>query len=243
MRRPAVNPTPCGWLVHTAGPLLVMSILIGCAPDGADPEGDVDAVADAITQDAFTLAPITPDVTAPDVVAPDVVAPDLGPAIRPDDLAVPDELAALSAVLIVPVAGVERWELHDTFTQGRGDGERSHEAIDILAPRGTPVLSATDGRLLRLFDSEPGGLMVYATDASERFILLYGHLDGYAAGLRDGMALARGQVIGYVGTTGNAPPETPHLHFGILRGDPAVSWSGGVAVNPYPLLTAGGPEQ
>jgi peptidoglycan LD-endopeptidase LytH len=233
MRRPAVSPTPGGWLHRTGGALLVMSILIGCAREGADPDVDVDSAADAIT----------PAVVAPDVVAPDVVAPDLGPAIRADDLADPEELAALGAVLIVPVAGVERWELHDTFTQGRGDGERAHEAIDILAPRGTPVLSATDGRLLRMFESEAGGLMVYATDASERFILLYGHLDGYASGLRDGMPLARGQVIGYVGTTGNAPPETPHLHFGILRGDPAVSWWGGVAVNPYPLLVAGGPER
>jgi peptidoglycan LD-endopeptidase LytH len=232
MRRPAVSPTPGGSLVRTGGALLVMSILIGCGREGADPDADVDPAADAIT---------------PVVVAPDVVAPDPGLAIRADDLAdpaaQPEELAALRAVLIVPVAGVERWELHDTFTQARGDGERAHEAIDILAPRGTPVLSATDGRLLRMFESEAGGLMVYATDASERFILLYSHLAGYASGLRDGMSLARGQVIGYVGTTGNAPPETPHLHFGILRGDPAVSWWGGIAVNPYPLLVAGGPER
>jgi peptidoglycan LD-endopeptidase LytH len=237
MGRPAVNPTPCGWLVRTAGALLVMSILIGCAREDAEPDADVDPAADAIT----------PVVVAPDVVAPDVVAPDLDPAIRADDLAdravEVEELAALRAVLIVPVAGVERWELHDTFAQGRGDGERAHEAIDIPAPRGMPVLSATDGRLLRMFASEAGGLMVYATDASERFILLYGHLDAYASGLSDGMPLARGQVIGYVGTTGNAPPETPHLHFGILRGDPAVSWWEGVPVNPYPLLMAGGQER
>jgi peptidoglycan LD-endopeptidase LytH len=237
MRRPAVNASPCGSLVRAGAAVLVMAILIGCAPEGADPEGDVDPAADAIA----------PDVIAPDVIAPDVVAPDLGPGLGPADLADlaagPDELAGLRAVLIVPVAGVERSELHDTFTDGRGDGERAHEAIDILAPRGTPVLSATDGRLLRLFESEAGGLMVYATDASERFILLYGHLDGYAAGLRDGMPLARGRVIGYVGTTGNAPPETPHLHFGILRGEPAVSWWEGVAVNPYPLLVGGGREQ
>jgi peptidoglycan LD-endopeptidase LytH len=237
MRRPVMNASPCGPLVRAGAAVLVLAILAGCAPDGAGPEGDVDPAADAIAPDAFTLAPITPDVTAPDVTAPEVVAPDRAP------VAGPDELAALKAVLIVPVAGVERSELHDTFTQERGDGERAHEAIDILAPRGTPVLSATDGRLLRMFESRPGGLMVYATDASERFILLYGHLDGYASGLRDGMPLARGQVIGYVGTTGNAPPETPHLHFGILRGDPAVSWSGGVAVNPYPLLMAGGQER
>lgn len=80
--------------------------------------------------------------------------------------------------------------------------------------------------------------MIYATDASERFILFYGHLDSYAAGMRDGMPLRRGQLIGYVGTTGNAPQNTPHLHFGILRGEPRTSWSKGTPVNPYTLLTA-----
>jgi peptidoglycan LD-endopeptidase LytH len=233
--RPAVNASPCGWLVRAGAAMLVMAILTGCAREGSEPDRDVDAAADAMA----------PDTVVPDVVAQNVVATDPAPPARPADPADPADrpadLIALSAALIVPVAGVERSDLHDTFTQARGDGARAHEAIDILAPRGTPVLSATDGRLLRLFESEAGGLMVYATDGSERFILLYGHLDGYASGLRDGMPLARGQVIGYVGTTGNAPPGTPHLHFGILRGDPAVSWWEGVAVNPYPLLVAGSP--
>jgi murein DD-endopeptidase MepM/ murein hydrolase activator NlpD len=147
------------------------------------------------------------------------------------------DLAALAAGLVVPVTGVARSALRDSYTEARGaGGERAHEAIDIMAARGTPVLAATDGRLLKLFNSRPGGLMIYTTDASERFILFYGHLDGYAAGLTDGMRLTRGQVIGYVGTTGNAAPDAPHLHFGILRGNPAVSWSEGTPVNPYPLL-------
>jgi len=144
------------------------------------------------------------------------------------------ELMELSAALGIPVQGVVQSELRDSYAEARGG--RSHEAIDILVPRGTPVLSAADGTVLRLFDSKPGGLMVYATDASRRFILLYGHLDGYAPGLVDGMKVKRGQVIGYVGTTGNAPEDTPHLHFGILRGRPDISWSEGVAVNPFPLL-------
>jgi len=148
--------------------------------------------------------------------------------------ATPLELAALSAKLDVPVQGILRSQLRDTYGERRGD--HAHEALDILAARGTPIQSATDGRLLRLFDSKAGGLMVYATDASERFILLYGHMDRYAEGLTDGMQLERGQVIGYVGTTGNAAAGTPHLHFGILRGDPAVSWARGAPVNPYPLL-------
>lgn len=130
--------------------------------------------------------------------------------------------------------GISEAELRDTYNAKRG--QRTHEAIDILAPRGTPVLSASNGKLLKLFKSRAGGLMVYATDESERFILLYGHLDGYAKGLTEGMSLEAGQVIGYVGTTGNAPPGTPHLHFAILRGRPDVSWSRGTPVNPFPLL-------
>lgn len=156
-------------------------------------------------------------------------------------LTTPLELAALSATLVVPVQGILRSQLRDTYSERRGD--HAHEALDILAARGTPILSATDGRLLRLFDSKAGGLMVYATDASERFILLYGHVDRYAEGLTDGMRLDRGQVIGYVGTTGNAAAGTPHLHFGILRGDPAVSWARGAPVNPYPLLVPAAPAR
>jgi peptidoglycan LD-endopeptidase LytH len=156
--------------------------------------------------------------------------------VTPTTGSLPPDLDALSAVLVVPVAGVLRSQLFDSYDEMRG-GNRIHAAMDVLAPTGTPVLSASDGRVLKIHDSKPGGLMVYATDTSERFILLYGHLDGYADGIRDGVPLVRGQVIGYVGTTGNAPPGTPHLHFEILRGQPAVSWWEGVPVNPYLLLT------
>lgn len=182
-----------------------------------------------ITQPATTPASIGPQVTPPQQpVSLNVESP-----IKPTVVA-PTELATLSAQLVIPVKGVVRPQLRNTFTEPRG--LRVHEALDILAPRGTEVVSAADGRLLKLFNSKAGGLMVYATDPSERFILLYGHLDKYADGLTNGMTLKRGQLIGYVGTTGNAPPNTPHLHFGILRGDPAVSWSKGAAVNPYLLL-------
>jgi murein DD-endopeptidase MepM/ murein hydrolase activator NlpD len=93
-----------------------------------------------------------------------------------------------------------------------------------------------DGQVIQLHNSKAGGLMVYAADRSDRFILMYGHLDRYAPGLARGTPLRRGQVIGYVGTTGNAPPGTPHLHFVVSRGRPSVSWWRGTAVNPYPLL-------
>jgi murein DD-endopeptidase MepM/ murein hydrolase activator NlpD len=155
--------------------------------------------------------------------------------------ATPEELAQLSAGLVVPVQGVMRSELRDSYDEARG--ARVHEALDIIVARGTPVLSAADGRVLKLFNSVPGGLMVYAADPSERFILLYGHLDAFAPGLTDGMPLQRGQVIGYVGTTGNAPAGTPHLHFGIMRGNPSVSWWEGMPVNPYPLFVAPPPAR
>ncbi len=144
-------------------------------------------------------------------------------------------LDVLRSELIIPVFGVVAGELRDTFTEARGNG-RVHDAIDILAPRNTPVLAATNGRVLKLFTSKAGGLMVYAADSSERFIMMYGHLDGYAPGLADGSRLTRGQTIGFVGTTGNAPPNLPHLHFAIARAVDISRWWQGTAVNPYPLL-------
>jgi murein DD-endopeptidase MepM/ murein hydrolase activator NlpD len=148
----------------------------------------------------------------------------------------PDELSALAASLVVPVAGVMPSELRSDFHAPRGGGTRQHNALDIPAPRGTPVIAATSGRVLRLFSSKAGGLMVYAADATERFILMYGHLDRYADGLANGMRLERGQTIGYVGTTGNAPPNVPHLHFAIARTNNVKRWWAGQPVDPAPLF-------
>ncbi len=138
--------------------------------------------------------------------------------------------------LIVPVRGIETSQLRDTYDEMRGGNTRTHEALDIPAPRGTPVLSATGGRVLKLFDSKAGGKMVYAADSSEHFILMYAHLDSYANGLAEGQPLTRGQVLGAVGTTGNAPPNLPHLHFAIARSNDVKVWWKGAPVNPYPLL-------
>jgi peptidoglycan LD-endopeptidase LytH len=148
----------------------------------------------------------------------------------------PDELSALAASLVVPVAGVMPAELRGSFHAPRGGGTRQHNALDIPAPRGTPVISATPGRVLRLFNSEAGGLMVYAADATERFILMYGHLDRYADGIKEGMRLQRGQTIGYVGTTGNAPANVPHLHFAIARTNDVGRWWNGTPVDPTLLF-------
>ena len=145
------------------------------------------------------------------------------------------ELEALRGLLAVPVAGFARDSLRDSFEEGRSGG-RTHHALDILAPRGTAVVSAADGTLRKLFTSDAGGLMVYASDPTDRFVLAYAHLDAYADGLREGMPLRRGQPLGVVGTTGNAPPNTPHLHFAIFRVADAAQWWRGTAVDPYALL-------
>jgi peptidoglycan LD-endopeptidase LytH len=140
--------------------------------------------------------------------------------------------------LLVPVRGVLARQLSDTFTQSRGAGRR-HDAIDILAPRGTPVLAVADGRIEKLFLSKPGGRTIYQFDPTGRVAYYYAHLDAYAPLLSEGTQVKRGQVIGYVGSTGNASPDAPHLHFAIFLLGPEQRWWQGTAVNPYPLLGGG----
>jgi peptidoglycan LD-endopeptidase LytH len=137
--------------------------------------------------------------------------------------------------LLVPVAGVAVSQLRDTFDEGRDDG-RVHRALDILAPRGTPVLSADDGRVLRVRPNALGGNTVYTTDPQSRVVYYYAHLDAYQPGLVEGATIARGDVLGIVGTTGNAPKDTPHLHFQVMRMPPDGRYWDGDAINPYPLF-------
>jgi murein DD-endopeptidase MepM/ murein hydrolase activator NlpD len=158
----------------------------------------------------------------------------LVPARSPQPEPTAAELSMLRAALSVPVAGVASSALPDNFSEPRL-GHR-HAALDILAPRGADVLSATDGRVLQISENKDGGLMVFAADATGRFLLLYAHLERYAPGLKTGMALQRGQVIGAVGTSGNAPPNTPHLHFAIEYSPGSLRWSHGVPIDPRPLL-------
>ncbi len=141
--------------------------------------------------------------------------------------------------LMVPVAGVSPDQVHDSFRAPRG-GARIHGAVDIPAPRGTPVLSADDGRVLRLHRNRKGGLTIYATDTSEHFVYYYAHLEGYCRGLAKGARLVRGQVIGFVGTTGNAHRREPHLHFQMMvRPNGGRSWDGD-AIDPLPFFTSAG---
>jgi peptidoglycan LD-endopeptidase LytH len=134
--------------------------------------------------------------------------------------------------LLFPIAGQSAGHLKDTFDQPR-PGQRTHNALDIPAPRGTPVLSVDSGRIIKVYSSQAGGLMLYVADASERFIYNYAHLDRYRTGIHEGSIVARGDTIGYVGTTGNAPPNIPHLHFAIRRSQDIKRWSKGKPVNPY----------
>jgi len=178
-------------------------------------------------------APATPPPTPKELASDTLVAaaaPSDSNAVQPT----PAELAQLASDLIVPVLGVEPKDLLDTFDESRGN--RRHNALDIPAPRGTPVISATAGKVLRVFSSQAGGLMVYASDPTNRFVLMYAHLDRYVNGIADGMPLQRGDTIGFVGTTGNAPANVPHLHFGIARTSDVGRWWTGMPVDPRPLL-------
>ncbi len=137
--------------------------------------------------------------------------------------------------LLIPVAGVPARGLRDTFTQARSEG-RQHDAIDIMAPQGTPVLATTDGLVLKLFQSDRGGLTLYQLDPSGRYVYYYAHLMRYADGITEGKQLRRGDVIAYVGDTGNAGAGNFHLHFAISKITSPHKWSSGDPINPYPFL-------
>ena len=133
-----------------------------------------------------------------------------------------------------PLAGLRPGNLRDTFYDSR-DG-RPHEALDIMAPRGTPVLAVDSGTIRKLFHSRAGGLTVYQFDAREIYCYYYAHLDRYAKGLAEGLTVKRGDLIAYIGSTGNASPAAPHLHFAIFELGPDKRWWEGRPIDPYPLL-------
>ena len=169
-----------------------------------------------------------------------VAAP--APQARPEvatisSAAAPDATAvAHLRYLFFPVAGIDSTRLDDSFDDPRDGGVRKHNAIDIMAPLGTPVLSVQDGRILRLTKSAKGGITAYATDLEEQFVYYYAHLDRYHPGIYAGRPLLRGDTIGYVGTTGNAPKNVPHLHLQVMRMPADKRFWNGDPINPYPLL-------
>lgn len=157
-------------------------------------------------------------------------------AASPDTSPLPADVPA-SAVsgLLIPVVGVKRSDLTDTFTQSRSEG-RVHDAIDIMAARGTPVVAANDGKVVKLFTSKPGGLTVYQFAPEGKIVYYYAHLDSYAPGLAEGQWLHRGDPVGFVGSTGNASADAPHLHFEIGVLGPEQHWWQSRPINPYGRL-------
>ncbi len=136
--------------------------------------------------------------------------------------------------LMIPVEGVSSDALRDNFNEAR-NGHR-HEALDIMAARDTPVVATDDGRVAKLFYSKAGGITVYQFDPTETYCYYYAHLDHYAPGLKEGMVLRKGELLGYVGSTGDASPDAPHLHFTIFRLGPEKHWWQGTAIDPYEFL-------
>ena len=136
--------------------------------------------------------------------------------------------------LAMPLANVEPKKLQSTFSQARNG--HAHEALDIMALRGTPVFAVAEGNVVKLFNSKQGGLTVYQFDDSRTWCYYYAHLDRYETGLKEGMLLRQGDVLGYVGSTGDASPDTPHLHFAVFQLGPEKQWWKGAAVDPLPLL-------
>jgi murein DD-endopeptidase MepM/ murein hydrolase activator NlpD len=204
------------------------------------------APAQAAVNTGSLPAPPGPDIESKLPPAPKVT-PDLTELdlpLRPSTTALPADGGASATQatpatppgkLTVPVEGMALATIKDNFDQPRGT-ERHHEALDIMAPKGTKVVATADGKVAKLFTSKPGGLTVYQFDPTEKYAYYYAHLDRYADGLQEGATIKRGDTIGYVGVSGNADPNAPHLHFAVFELTPEKQWWKGTPVNPYPLL-------
>jgi murein DD-endopeptidase MepM/ murein hydrolase activator NlpD len=193
----------------------------------------VRAAGGAPTARAVTASAATPRKMKSALAAPEAPQPPPIASAQPSfEAEVPD--------LLVPVQGVDVSKIIDTFNEGRG--ERRHQATDIMAPRGTAVVAAADGTIVKLFNSRLGGITIYQFDPTQTWCFYYAHLDRYADGIREGMAVSKGQVIGYVGSTGDASPSAPHLHFEVTKLGPEKKWWKGTAINPYPILVRHAPR-
>ena len=218
------------WIVFAAamgflGGMMAMAALVTMFPTGAA------AVAEPLIQAAPRKVEVKPTKNEePAPVAPPPPAATTVPAMSSNIVE-----ALRNRQLTLPVHGIKRDDLRDTFNETRGSSRR-HEALDVLAPRNTPVLAVEDGKIAKLFLSDAGGITIYQFDPTEAYCYYYAHLERYAEGLKEGAAIRRGQVIGYVGTTGNAPRDTPHLHFAIFKLTDEKKWWQGTAIDPYSVL-------
>ena len=162
--------------------------------------------------------------------------------VKPDKsgpVVVAEQVAVSPSGLAIPVTGIKADQLTDTYDAARGAGRR-HDAIDIMANEGTPVISAADGTVEKLFNSVRGGMTVYVRSPDQKWIYYYAHLSAYAPGLHEGQQVKRGQVIARVGHTGDASADDPHLHFAINSMGQGERWWQGTPINPYPLLAGKG---
>jgi murein DD-endopeptidase MepM/ murein hydrolase activator NlpD len=204
-------------------------------------------VPDKPATEVAVAAPAAPGIPASQIEGQLPPAPVVVPNLEDADLPLrptPDANAAAGSAapttmpgkLLVPVQGIKSAQLTDTFYQPRGE-QRQHEALDIMAPTGTPVVAVADGKVVKLFHSKPGGLTVYQFDPTGQFAYYYAHLDRYADGIAEGMEVKRGTLIGYVGVTGNSDPNAPHLHFAVVALTPEKQWWKGTPLNPFPLMS------
>ena len=232
-RRPSKPKS--SWLVFAASlgflaGMLVMAAVVTIFPSGAAIVADAPLAAETTAAEVKvepSLKETPPPVSPPE---PELKSSETAPMMSSYDV---DELRHRS--LTLPVQGIKREELRDTFHEKRG-ASRRHEAIDILAPRNTPVFAVEDGEIAKLFVSVAGGITIYQFDPDEEYVYYYAHLEKYAEGLEEGDDIKRGQIIGYVGTTGNAPRETPHLHFAIFKMTDEKRWWQGTPIDPYSVL-------
>ena len=215
------------WALRTYGPPQPVDAPTMMTPTEVrlkpDPTSGVRVKPDATSGDARSQA----DGTSGDVRAK-------AGATSGDVRSKPDATDGGTHAFRLPIDGMNLDALKGGFYEPRGG--RRHEAIDILAPRNTPVRAVENGSIARLFLSKQGGITIYQFDPSGRYCYYYAHLERYAENLHDGDAVTKGQVIGYVGTTGNAPPNTPHLHFAVFELGDDKSWWKGQAIDPYPFL-------
>lgn len=173
-----------------------------------------------------------PPVTTVAEIAP----PAMADSAADSTAAMSDADYLLARSILMPVAGADISRVEDSFYDSRDGGARTHRAVDILAPRGTPVLSADDGRILRMTTSALGGISMYTVDTSGRLVYYYAHLDRYHEAMTPGRTIARGDTLGYVGTTGNAPKDVPHLHFQVMRWPADGKYWNGEPINPFAAL-------
>jgi murein DD-endopeptidase MepM/ murein hydrolase activator NlpD len=230
MKQPEKRPPASSWLVFAAalgflGGMLVMAAVVTIFPSGAS------TIAQPLVEASNTAVAVRPSLpeNPPAVTIPPPASAGSSPSVSANPF---ENLRRRN--LELPVRGIKREDLRDNFNEARGT--RRHEAIDILAPRHTPVIAVEDGKIARLFFSEAGGITIYQFDPSEDYVYYYAHLQNYADGLKEGEKVKRGDVIGYVGTTGNAPRETPHLHFAIFKMTDEKKWWEGTPIDPYSVL-------